>query len=125
LDPRLWRASAAVRRYLLASIACGVVIAGCAIGSAVVLGHLVAGVITDPAARSLGHWRTELAILVTLWVIRTLTRWVQGRLGQRGPSAVIADLSGQALHAVTALPPSLHSSRRGDAATVVTTSNRR
>lgn len=116
----MWRASAAVRRYLLASTACGVVIAGCAVGSAVVLGNLVASAITDPAARSLGRWRAELAILATLWVIRTLTVWLQGRLGQRGASAVIADLSGQVLRAVTALPPSLYASRRDVAATVVT-----
>lgn len=109
-----------MRRYLVATVACGVVIAGCAIGVAVVLGHLAAGVITDPATRSLGHWRGQLAILLVLWVIRALTQWLQGRLGQRGASAVIADLSGQVLTGVTALPPSLAAARRDDAATVVT-----
>ncbi|HTY26595.1 MAG TPA: thiol reductant ABC exporter subunit CydD [Mycobacterium sp.] len=110
-----------MRRYLVATTACGVVIAGCAVGAAVVLGHLVAVVITDPATRSLSHWRGELAILVALWLIRALTQWVQGRLGQRGASTVIADLSGQVLRTVTALPPGVRAGRRDEAATVVTT----
>ncbi|MGY4709040.1 thiol reductant ABC exporter subunit CydD [Mycolicibacterium sp. CBM1] len=109
-----------MRRYLVATVTCGTLIAGCAVASAVVLGHLVAGVITDPTARSIGHWRTSLSILVALWIIRALTLWWQGRLGQRGASAVIADLSGQLLRTVTALPPGSHHARRDDAATVVT-----
>ncbi|MFN8033351.1 MAG: thiol reductant ABC exporter subunit CydD [Mycobacterium sp.] len=109
-----------MRRYVVATTACGVVIAGCAIGAAVVLGRLVAGVITDPTTRSLGHWRTELAILVALWLIRAVAQWIQGRLGQRGASAVIADLSGQVLRTVTALPPGALAGRRSAAATVVT-----
>ena len=40
-----------------ATVACGVVITGRTIASAVLLAHIVAaGVITDPAARTLGHW---------------------------------------------------------------------
>ncbi|MCI4675983.1 thiol reductant ABC exporter subunit CydD [Candidatus Mycolicibacterium alkanivorans] len=109
-----------MRRHLVATVACGVMIAGCAIGAAVVLGHLAAGVITDPAARSLGHWHVELGVLLALWVIRTLTQWVQGRLGQRGASAVVADLSGQVLGTVTALAPTVSAGLRDDAATVVT-----
>ena len=53
LDPRLWRASAALRRFLAAAVGCGVVISGCAIGSAIVLAGVVARVVTDPSARSL------------------------------------------------------------------------
>ncbi|BBY61177.1 thiol reductant ABC exporter subunit CydD [Mycolicibacterium sarraceniae] len=85
-----------------------------------VLGHVVAGVITDPATRSIGHWQTELVTLAGLWLIRALVQWVQGRLGQRGASAVIADLGGQVLRAVTALPPGVRNTRRDDAATVIT-----
>lgn len=109
-----------MRRYLIATVACGTLIAGCAIAGAVVLGHLVAGVITDPATRSISHWRTSLLILAGLWLSRALTQWLQGRLGQRGASAVIADLGGQVLRAVTALPPAVHNTRRDEAATVVT-----
>lgn len=109
-----------MRRYLLATVGCGVVIAGTAITTAVVLGHLVAAVITDPATRTLGHWRTELFILAGLWTLRAGCQWLQARIGQRGASAVIADLSGQVLRSVTALPPGETAARRADAAIVVT-----
>jgi len=109
-----------VRRYLVATVACGTLISGCAIATAVVLGHLVAGVITDRATRSIGYWRTDLAILAALWLIRAVVLWVQGRLGQRGSSAVIADLGGQVMRAVTAAPPGVRNARRDDAATVIT-----
>lgn len=85
-----------------------------------VLGHLVAGVITDPETRSFDYWRTDLVILLVLWVIRALVQWLQGRLGQRGASAVIADLGGQVLRTVTALPPVERDLRRPEAATVIT-----
>ncbi len=61
-----------------------------------------------------------LAILVSLWAIRALAQWQQGRLAQRGASAVIADLTGQVLTAATALPPRELARRRDDAAVVVT-----
>ena len=99
---------------------CGVLIAGCAIAAAVVLGHLVAGVITDPATRSLAHWSPALLILVALWMIRALGQWLQARLGQRGASTVIADLSAHVLGSVTALAPRALADRRDDAATVIT-----
>ncbi|MCV7179836.1 thiol reductant ABC exporter subunit CydD [Mycolicibacterium sphagni] len=107
-----------MRRFLIATVACGTLIAGCAISGAVVLGHVVAGVITDPATRSLDHWRTALLILAGLWLVRALVLWLQGRLGQRGASAVVADLGGQVLRAVTAAPPG--AARRDEAATVIT-----
>ena len=109
-----------MRRFLLATVCCGALIAGCALANAVVLGHLVAGVITDPAVRSIRNWHTELLILVGLWMIRTVTQWVQARLGQRGASAVIADLSGQLMRSVTALTPGGLAARRDDAAAVLT-----
>jgi ATP-binding cassette subfamily C protein CydD len=109
-----------VRRYLVATVACGTLISGCAIAGAVILGHVVAGVITDPDTRSIGHWRTDLMILAALWLIRALVQWFQGRLGQRGSSAMIADLGGQVLRTVTALPPGVRNSRRDDAATLIT-----
>ncbi len=95
-------------------------IAGCAIATAIVLAHLVAGVITDPSTRSLRHWAGSLTVLVALWTVRTGAQWLQARLGQRGASAVIADLSGQVLRAVTALAPRELAGRRDTAATLVT-----
>ncbi|HKP44457.1 thiol reductant ABC exporter subunit CydD [Mycobacterium sp.] len=109
-----------MRRFLAASVACGVVISGTTIASAVVLAQIVAGVITDPATRSVAHWAGPLWILVSLWTIRTLAHWVQGRLSQRGATAVIAELAGQVLRTVTALPPRRLAAERDSAATVIT-----
>jgi ATP-binding cassette, subfamily C, bacterial CydD len=117
---RLWQASAAVRRYLIAAVACGVLIAGCTIASAIVLAHIGAAVITDPGARVLGRWVWPLAILVALWCARTLGHWLQAGLAQHGATAVIADLGGQVLNRVTALPPSELGEHRDAAAAVVT-----
>jgi ATP-binding cassette subfamily C protein CydD len=116
----LWRASTALRRYLLASVGCGVVISGCAIGSAIVLANIVARVVGDPPAHSLRGWLAPLSILLALWAVRTVTQWLQARLGQRGASAVIADLSGQVLTAVTARQPRELAAQRDAAAVVVT-----
>lgn len=96
------------------------VIAGCAIGSAIVLASIVARVVADPSARCLHCGLGPLSILLGLWLIRTLTLWLQARLGQRGASAIIADLSGQVLSAVTARPPRELAAQRDAAAVVVT-----
>jgi ATP-binding cassette subfamily C protein CydD len=109
-----------LRRFLVAAVGCGVVISGCAIGSAVVLASIVARVITDPSARNLGACWGSLSILLALWVVRAVTHWLQARLGQRGASAVIADLNGEVLAAVTARQPSELAAQRDDAAIVVT-----
>jgi ATP-binding cassette subfamily C protein CydD len=116
----LWQVSTAVRRFLAASVACGVVITGTTIASAVVLAQIVAGVVTQPATRSLEHWAGPLWILVALWVIRTLALWLQGRLSQRGATAVIADLAGEVLRSVTALPPRRLAAHRDSAAALIT-----
>jgi ATP-binding cassette, subfamily C, bacterial CydD len=109
-----------MRRFLTASVACGVVISGATIGSAVVLAHIVAGVITDPGTRTVAHWATPLWILVALWVIRTVAHWLQGRLSQRGATAVIAELASEVLRTVTALPPRRLAAHRDTAATLIT-----
>ncbi len=113
--------SPAMRRFLIASVACGVVITAATIASAVVLAHMVAGVITDPGTRTVTHWAGPLWILAALWLVRGSTQWLQGRLSQRGATAAIADLSGRVLHAVTALPPR-HLAVERDEAAVLTTS---
>lgn len=119
-DPRLWRASGALRRYLIATVACGVVVSCCAIGSAMVLANVVARVISDPAARSVREVEGSLSILVVLWAVRTATHWLQARLGQRGATNIIADLSDRVLTAVTAKQPREVIAQRDAAATVVT-----
>ncbi|MBO0865451.1 MAG: thiol reductant ABC exporter subunit CydD [Mycobacterium sp.] len=109
-----------MRHFLAATVACGVVISGCAIGSAIVLAHIVSRVIADPATRGLRQWAPTLSILLALWVIRTVAHWLQARLGQRSASAAIADLSGQVLTAVTSRNPQQLATQRDAAATVVT-----
>ena len=120
MDPRLWRTSAALRHFLAATVVCGVVISGCAIASAILLAHIASHVITDPAARTLTQWAPMLSILLAVWAVRTVARWLQARLGQRGASTVIADLSGQVLAAVTARQPRQLAAQRDAAAAVVT-----
>jgi ATP-binding cassette subfamily C protein CydD len=120
VDPRLWRASAAMRRFLVSSTACGLLIAGATIASAVVLADIVARVIVDPGERSLPRLLAPLSILLLLWTFRTLVTWQQGRLAQRGASEVIADLSRTVLTATTSLPPRQLAGRRDDAAILVT-----
>lgn len=95
-------------------------ISGCAVGSAIVLAGIVAGVVTDPASHTLRHWLIPLSTILALWTIRVVTHWLQARLGQRGASAVIADLSGQVLTAVTHRPANELAVQRDSAAVVVT-----
>ena len=109
-----------MRRFLAATTACGVLIAACTIASSVVLAGIVARVITDPMSRSVDALGAWIALLVALWTFRTLAQWQQGRLAQRGASAVIADLSAQVLTAATSLPPRELTAHRDEAAVVIT-----
>ena len=120
VDPRLWRASTAMRRFLVSSTVCGILLAGATIASAIVLADIVARVITDPDARSLSRLTLPLSVLVALWTFRTVVTWQQGRLAQRGASEVIADLSRSVLTATTSLPPRQLAEHRDDAAILVT-----
>lgn len=112
--------SPALRRHLAASVCCGVVITGAAITAAVVLAHVVAGVITEPASRSVSHWAGSLGLLLALWTIRATGQWLQARLGQRGATAAISDLNRRVLSTVTALPPRALAEVRDEAALLTT-----
>ncbi|OBY33237.1 thiol reductant ABC exporter subunit CydD [Mycolicibacter kumamotonensis] len=109
-----------MRRFLAATVGCGVVISGCAIASAILLAHIVSQVITDPSTRGVAHWVPLLAALGLLWTARTVAQWAQARVGQRGAGAVIAELAGQVLAAVTARSPRRLAAERDAAAAVVT-----
>ncbi|MBX7435353.1 thiol reductant ABC exporter subunit CydD [Mycobacterium sp. Y57] len=109
-----------MRRFLAAGTLFGVLIAAATIGSAVVFAAIVAWVITDPGARRLDELTVPVVVLVSLWTIRTAAQWLQGRLSQRGASAVIAELADQVLTTATALPPRDLARRRDDAAVLVT-----
>ena len=112
--------SPAMRRHLAASVFCGVVITGAAIAAAVVLSHIVAGVITDPASRNASRWADWLWILLALWLLRAAGQWVQARLSQRGATAAIGELNRQVLSTVAALPPRRLVEVRDEAALLTT-----
>lgn len=95
----------AMRRYLVAAVTCGTVISAATIASAWVLAHLVAGVITDPSSRTVGHWSGSLLILLGLWSIRAIGSWLQARLSQHAATTVIGGLSAGVLRSVTARTP--------------------
>ena len=113
-------ATAAMRRHLVASVACGVVVAGSTIVGAVLLAHLVAGVVTDDAPRTVAHWAPTLWSLLGTWVIRVIAQWLQARLGQHGATAVIGELNERVLATVTAVPPRELATVRDDAALLTT-----
>lgn len=98
------------------------VIAGCTIASAVVLAHIVAGIITNPATALGGEtdWAPGLVALAVLWSVRVVAQWFQGRLSQRGATAVIGELSRQVLSSVTTSSPRRLAADRDSAAAVVT-----
>ncbi len=109
-----------MRRFLLATVGCGVLISGSAIASAIVLADIVSAVITEPSSRSVGHWSGPLAILALLWLVRTMAHWSQERMSRRGANAAIAELSGRVLAAVTARDPRDLATQRDAAATAIT-----
>lgn len=114
------RDSPAVRRHVAATVCCGVVVAACALAAAVLTAHLAAGIITYPATRTPARWAPQLAVLAVLWAVRGGAQWVQARLGQRGATAVIADLDRRVLTGVTGLPPRRLADVHDDAAVLVT-----
>jgi ATP-binding cassette, subfamily C, bacterial CydD len=109
-----------MRRHLVASTCCGVVISGTAIACAVLVAHILAGLVTDPHSRTLSHWSLPLGVLSVLWIVRVVAQWMQARLSQRGATAAIADLNHRLLTAVTALPPRELAARRDETAVVAT-----
>jgi ATP-binding cassette, subfamily C, bacterial CydD len=120
IDPRLWRESAPMRRYLVSATAFGVAAAAGTVASAVLLGGIVARVITDPGARSLEANLSALGLLAGVWALRVLIHWRRGRVAQVAASEVIADLGARVLAATCALPPRELVRRRDEAATVLT-----
>ncbi|MDR3660309.1 MAG: thiol reductant ABC exporter subunit CydD [Mycobacterium sp.] len=110
--------TAGLRRHLAATVVSGIVIAGAAISAAVLTAHVVAGVITTPAP--LSHWAPALLALAGLWSLRATAQWWQARLGQYGATAMIADLNGRVLTAVTALPPHRRQAVHDEAAILLT-----
>ena len=82
-----------MRRYLTAAVLSGAVIAATTVAGACVLARVAAGIITDPATRTLGYWATDLAILGGIWVVRVAAQRLQAGLSQRAATAMIGELS--------------------------------
>lgn len=112
--------SPSMRRHLAASVACGALISAATVASAWVLAHIVAGVITDPASRNVGHWSGQLWILLALWAVRAAGSWLQARLSQRAATAVIGELSAGVLHSVTERSPHDLVAVRAESAVILT-----
>ncbi len=120
IDPRLWRYSRSARNYLILSVCLSVLTTMAIIVSALMIGEVLAGVITDPTRRTSGSWTLELAVLVGAIAVRVSSTWLQARYGHRAASRVIAELEGDVLEAASQLPPRELDSRRAELAVVLT-----
>ncbi|MFC9661112.1 thiol reductant ABC exporter subunit CydD [Nocardia sp. NPDC127606] len=119
MDPRLWRYARSARPHLVIAVALALVITATIVVIALVLGRVLAGVITDPGKREFGAWTTELAVLAVAVAVRGLASWWQARLAHRAGSAVVAELETAVLRAGAELPPRELDVRRTEIAVVV------
>lgn len=119
VDPRLWRYSASARGYLLLTVGTSIVNVVMVIVSALMIGRVLAGVITTDA-RSVRDWTTELGILAAAVGVRVIVTWVQARYAHRASSRVIAELKGEVLDTATRMPPRELDPRRDEIAAVLT-----
>lgn len=119
-DPRLWRLSAPVRPYLVLTVAMGVVTAAAVVVMALMIATILAGVVTDPSARTPSAWTAEFAVLAGAVVVRAGAMWIHTRFAHRSAAAVIRGLKSDVLRAVAAMPPRRRAEVRDEAATVLT-----
>ncbi|MFD6398133.1 thiol reductant ABC exporter subunit CydD [Nocardia sp. NPDC060249] len=119
VDPRLWRYARSARPHLVIALALALVITATIVVIAIVLGRVLAGVITDPGKREFGAWTTELVVLAVAVAVRGLASWWQARLAHRAGSAVVAELETAVLRAGAELPPRELDVRRTEIAVVV------
>ncbi|MFQ6229720.1 ATP-binding cassette domain-containing protein [Nocardia sp. NPDC002869] len=119
VDPRLWRYARSARRYLALSVALSLVTTVGIACAAVLLGRVLAGVITDPGRRSLGSWTAELVLLALALGGRVLAAWWQSRIAHRAGARVVTELEQAVLAAGAGLPPRELETRRTELAVVV------
>ena len=119
VDPRLWRYSRSARAYLVLTVVLALVDTAAIIVSAVMLGTVLAGVITSDV-RTIGEWSPQLWILFGAILVRTATAWLQSRYGHRAASRVVEELENEVLAAASAMNPRDLDAERESAATVVT-----
>ncbi|MGB2719075.1 MAG: thiol reductant ABC exporter subunit CydD [Rhodococcus sp. (in: high G+C Gram-positive bacteria)] len=120
VDPRLWKYSRSARGYLIVTVALSTVVTLCIIVGALTIGRVLAGVITDPTARSLSAWTTELAVLAGAVAVRVLATGAQSRYAHRSASRVVAELEVEVLTAATRFDPRELDREREELAVVVT-----
>ncbi len=119
IDPRLWRYSRSARSYLLSTVILALVDTVAVIVSAVMIGTVLAGVITTDA-RTVGEWSTHLCALLAAIAVRTATAWLQSRYGHRAASKVVEELENEVLAAASRMDPRDLDAERERVATVVT-----
>lgn len=119
IDPRLWRYSQSARGYLVLSVAAALVDVAAIVVSALMIGRILAGVITTDA-RTLGDRRADLLVLAAAIAVRVTTSWVRSRYAHRSASRVVAELEHEVLAAAAASPPRDLDPRRDEIATVLT-----
>ncbi|MEU2031580.1 ABC transporter ATP-binding protein/permease [Nocardia amamiensis] len=119
IDPRLWRYARSTRSYLALSVALSLLITGAIVVAAVLVGRVLAGVVTDPGRRTLGAWTIELTVLALAIAVRVLATWFQSRLAHRAGASVVAELETAVLAAGARLSPRELETRRTELAVVV------
>ncbi|WP_328390530.1 thiol reductant ABC exporter subunit CydD [Nocardia sp. NBC_00416] len=119
VDPRLWRYARSARRYLALSVGLSLVTTVTIAVAAVLLGRVLAGVVTDPARRSIGSWTAELIFLALALGGRVLAAWWQSRIAHRAGARVVAELEESVLATAAGLPPRELEVRRTELAVVV------
>ncbi|WP_063053664.1 thiol reductant ABC exporter subunit CydD [Nocardia arthritidis] len=121
IDPRLWRYARSARGYLALSVALSLVVTAAIVVAALLIGRVLAGVVTDPGSRTLGAWTVELVVLAFVIAGRALATWSQSRLAHRAGASVVAELEGAVLAAGARLSPRELDTRRTELAVVVGT----
>lgn len=119
VDPRLWRYARSARSYLALSVGLSFLTTVTIVCAAVLLGRVLAGVITDPGRRTIGAWSAELLLLGLALAVRALAAWWQSRIAHRAGARVVAELEQSVLTAGAGLPPRELEARRTELAVVV------
>ncbi|RVW07479.1 thiol reductant ABC exporter subunit CydD [Prescottella agglutinans] len=119
VDPRLWKYSASARGYLILTVVLSAVNVAMVIVSAVLIGTILAGVITSDR-RSIADWRTDLMWLAAAVAVRVLAAWLHARYAHRSANRVVSELEVEVLQAAVQMPPRTLDPRRDEIATVLT-----
>ncbi|MEV6064140.1 thiol reductant ABC exporter subunit CydD [Nocardia asteroides] len=119
IDPRLWRYARSARVHLVVSILLALVITATIVVIAILLGRVLAGVVTDPGKREFAAWTAELIALAVAVAVRAAASWWQARLAHRAGANVVAELESAVLRAGAELSPRALDARRTELAVVV------